>query len=96
MDDSTKGEEGPFFRDGFVLDVGSLYAHFEMLPDQRDDQGKRYPLALVLALVVLAKLAGEDHPAVLAERFGNCEIRGYTGLTRLRPRQVVPAIERGV
>ncbi len=67
MDHSTRGEEGPFFEDGFILDLGSLYARFEALEDQRHDRGKRYPLALVLALVVLAKLAGEDHPDGIAQ-----------------------------
>jgi predicted transposase YbfD/YdcC len=53
----TTGEE-----EGFVIDVGSLYAEFGTLEDHRDPRGKRYELALILTLIVLAKLAGEDQP----------------------------------
>src|SRR5215831_66344 len=61
--------------------VASLYKALQRLSDARRDQGKRYELALILCLLVLAKLAGETslsgatewirhHAAVLAERFG--------------------------
>lgn len=52
---------------GFAFDVGSLYARFEQLTDQRHARGKRYTLALLLVLIVLAKLAGEDQPHGIAE-----------------------------
>ncbi len=67
MNHSTESEGRPFFEDGFILDLDSLYARFETLQDQRQDRGKRYPLALVLVLVVLAKLAGEDYPEGIAQ-----------------------------
>jgi predicted transposase YbfD/YdcC len=51
----------------FVFDVGSLYAHLEQLTDQRDARGVRYPLADVLALIILAKLGGEDSALGIAE-----------------------------
>jgi hypothetical protein len=41
------------------IDPQSLYAAFEQVPDGRDKQGKQYPLALLLTLLMLAKLAGE-------------------------------------
>ena len=41
------------------LPLTSLYQALQELPDARRAQGKRYPLALVLSLVVLAKLAGQ-------------------------------------
>ncbi len=47
---------------GFVFELGNLYERFEQLTDQRDARGKRYSLPLLLTLLVLAKLAGEDHP----------------------------------
>jgi predicted transposase YbfD/YdcC len=50
-----------------VFDLGSLYAHFAQLVDKRQARGKRYPLALVLVLFVLAKLCGEDKPYGIAE-----------------------------
>jgi hypothetical protein len=39
--------------------VKSLYEALHQLSDARRGQGKRYELALILCLLVLAKLAGE-------------------------------------
>jgi len=50
-----------------VLDVADLAAHLEQLPDPRDRRGKIYPLGMVLTLVILAKLAGEDKPSAITE-----------------------------
>jgi DDE_Tnp_1-associated len=61
--------------------VASLYKALQQLSDARRAQGKRYTLALVLCLLVLANLAGETslsgatewmrhRAAVLAEQFG--------------------------
>jgi len=61
--------------------VHSLYAAFQDMPDPRRGQGKRYELALVLCLLVLAKLAGQKtlsgatewirhRGVVLAKQFG--------------------------
>ena len=41
------------------IDAHSLYATFQQLPDGRKKRGVRYPLALLLTLIVLAKLTGE-------------------------------------
>ncbi len=40
--------------------VTSLYHALQALPDPRRRQGKRYSLAVILTLVILAKLAGEQ------------------------------------
>jgi predicted transposase YbfD/YdcC len=40
--------------------VASLYEALQKLPDPRRRQGKRYELALILCLIVLAKLAGQQ------------------------------------
>lgn len=40
-------------------DAHSLYATFEQITDGRSKRGVRYPLALLLTLIVLAKLTGE-------------------------------------
>lgn len=53
--------------DGLVFDVGSLWERFGRLRDQRKALGKRYSLALVLVLMILAKLCGEDTPLGIAE-----------------------------
>jgi predicted transposase YbfD/YdcC len=49
-----------------VFAVGSLYDYFQRLTDKRKPRGLRYPLAVVLAMTLLAKLAGEDEPAGIA------------------------------
>jgi predicted transposase YbfD/YdcC len=52
---------------GFVFEVGSLFDRLWALKDKRDPRGVRYPLAVVLIIVVLAKLGGEDEPLGVAE-----------------------------
>jgi hypothetical protein len=64
-----------------TLPMTSLYKALQELPDPRRDQGKRYDLAVILCLLVLAKLAGQTtlsgatqwvrhRGAALASRFG--------------------------
>jgi len=50
-----------------VFDLGGLYAELEKLSDKRKPRGKRYSLALVIVLAVLAKLCGEDRPYGMAQ-----------------------------
>lgn len=52
---------------GQLFDLGSLYARFRELHDCRKARGKRYRLEMVLTLIVLAKLCGEDTPSGIAE-----------------------------
>jgi predicted transposase YbfD/YdcC len=54
-------------QDAFFFDVGSLYEHLENLKDRRDPRGVRYPLAVALAFIILAKLAGEQEPRGIAQ-----------------------------
>ena len=42
-----------------TIDVASLYREFEKVKDGRGEKGKRYPLPLLLTLLLLGKLAGE-------------------------------------
>lgn len=44
---------------GLLMDPNSLYSAFEQVTDGRKAKGKRYPLPLVLTLLMLGKLAGE-------------------------------------
>lgn len=67
MDYSTLARDLAQDTDGVIIDVGSLYAHFRRLVDQRSRRGRRYELTLVLVALVLAKMAGEDHPSGIAE-----------------------------
>jgi len=59
MESNTRTEE--------VYDIGSLYTYFQTLSDSRKPRGVRYSLALILVLMVLAKLCGESHPSGIAE-----------------------------
>ena len=52
---------------GILFDVGSLYDRFQQLSDNRKARGKRYSLATILVLMVMAKLSGEDQPSGIAE-----------------------------
>jgi predicted transposase YbfD/YdcC len=52
---------------GLVYDIDSLYAYLDRLPDPRQPKGVRYPLAVILVLILLAKLGGEDKPRGIAE-----------------------------
>lgn len=54
-------------RGSVVFDVGSLYAHLQGLQDRRKPRGIRYPLVVILVMMVMAKLCGEDTPSGIAE-----------------------------
>jgi predicted transposase YbfD/YdcC len=53
--------------DGFVIDLGSLYAALAQAQDQRDPRGVRYSLVTILVFVLLAKLAGENFLSGIAD-----------------------------
>lgn len=53
--------------EGMCVEVRSLYEWLRQVKDRRDPRGVRYPLAAVLAIMVLAKLSGEDEPRGIAE-----------------------------
>src|SRR5437764_11825527 len=44
---------------GLTMEPDSLYSAFEQVTDGRKKKGKRYPLPLLLTLLMLGKLAGE-------------------------------------
>lgn len=52
---------------GVIFEVRALVEHLEQVPDERMARGKRYRLSLLLALIVLAKLAGEHKPTGIAQ-----------------------------
>lgn len=49
----------PGVAEGLSIDPASLYRAFEQVTDGRKKKGKRYPLPLLLTLLLLGKLAGE-------------------------------------
>lgn len=51
----------------FLFEVSGLWERLARLTDARRRRGKRQPLPLVLLLVVLAKLGGEDRPSGIAD-----------------------------
>jgi predicted transposase YbfD/YdcC len=67
MNCTTTGIDLPTDAPSVVFDLGGLYAEFEKLTDKRKARGKRYRLALILLLFVLAKLCGEDQPSGMAQ-----------------------------
>jgi len=52
---------------GLVFDLGSLYEYFTKIEDPRDERGKQYALPILLTLLVLAKLGGEDSPSGITD-----------------------------
>ena len=52
---------------GILYDAGSVYERLSQLTDLRKAKGKLYALELVLLIVVMAKLCGEDRPLGIAE-----------------------------
>ncbi len=51
----------------FAFSVQALAAHLQHVPDLRDPRGVRYPLAPLLTLAVLAKMAGYSRLEALAD-----------------------------
>src|SRR3989442_13057764 len=49
------------------IDALSIYRAFEQIEEGRNKRGVRYSVALILTLIVLAKLAGMTTPAAIAE-----------------------------
>jgi len=50
-----------------AFDLGGLWRRLAALTDGRRARGKRYALPLLLVLIVLAKLSGEDRPSGIAD-----------------------------
>ena len=50
-----------------VFYIADLEARLNQLTDTRDKRGKIYPLDMILTMVILARLAGEDKPSEIAE-----------------------------
>jgi predicted transposase YbfD/YdcC len=50
-----------------VFDVRCLWRCLAAVPDRRHRRGKRYALPLLLLLMVLAKLSGQDRPSGIAD-----------------------------
>lgn len=67
MNYNTAAATLPQDEDGVLFDVASVYSRLRVLPDRRQRRGRRYELALLLVLALVAKLAGQDTPEGIAE-----------------------------
>jgi predicted transposase YbfD/YdcC len=74
---------------GLVFEVGSLYAYFQSVKDNRKPKGKLYPMPLLLVLMMLAKLGGEDKPSGIADWIANRVEQLYK--MRILPRKRAPS-----
>jgi predicted transposase YbfD/YdcC len=54
-------------RTGILYDLKSLFAFLLRVTDPRHNRGKQYPLELLLVLILLAKLCGENTPTGIAD-----------------------------
>jgi len=59
MNLSIFDEQEQISQKSLVTDAASLYRAFEQVKDRRKGRGKRYPLALILTMILLGKMAGE-------------------------------------
>lgn len=64
---SIAGVQQDYGVTGILYDVGSVYAGLCKLTDIRKAKGKQYSLEMILLIVVMAKLCGEDKPLGIAE-----------------------------
>jgi predicted transposase YbfD/YdcC len=67
MEYSTSNGNERLPREALIFDLNSLYDWLLQLSDKRKRRGIRYPLAILLVMVVLAKLGGEDGPKGMTE-----------------------------
>ncbi len=57
--------------------VQSLYEALQQVTDKRKARGKRYLLAVLLTILVLGKLSGEDEIEGIAE-WGQLRVKGHS------------------
>jgi hypothetical protein len=71
MNDYTQlGANQEIHESGLIYDLNSLLAYLLKVQDPRKPKGKRYGLAHLLVLILLAKMAGEDKPTGITEWVG--------------------------
>jgi predicted transposase YbfD/YdcC len=56
---TTFGQTEQIGQPSVSIDTASLYRAFEQVKDGRGKKGRRYPLALILTLIMLGKMAGQ-------------------------------------
>lgn len=71
MDYTNLAPDQDVNENGLIFEMDSLYAYFQRVSDSRKAKGKLYSLALLLVLMMLAKLGGEDKPSGIADWVAN-------------------------
>lgn len=67
MDRTTRPFDLLLPHEPVALDLSTLYARLQLVPDQRARRGVRYPLPMLLMVALLAKLTGHHHVRAIAE-----------------------------
>jgi predicted transposase YbfD/YdcC len=67
MDSSRESAVWKLAEEPFIVDLWPLFRRWEKVTDLRKARGKRYPLAALLSIAALAKLAGQQHPQAIAD-----------------------------
>jgi predicted transposase YbfD/YdcC len=67
MDCNRRAEVWELADEACIVDLGRLFQRWQQVRDLRKAQGKRYPLAALLSIAVLAKLAGQQHAQAIAD-----------------------------
>ena len=72
-----------------LVNIGELYTILEQVKDNRQEKGKRYSIGILLIVVILAKLCGENTPYGIAEwaKMRGKELQKLFGYHR----QVIPS-----
>jgi predicted transposase YbfD/YdcC len=88
MDYTELGPRQEVYETGIIYDLDSLFAILLRVSDPRHARGKQYRLALLLVLILLAKLCGENTPAGIAD-WVTYRIEALAGM-KLLPKQKAP------
>lgn len=67
MDYNSQVPQRTTDENGLIFTTDSLYEFLRKITDTRQAKGKRYPLASLLLVIILAKLCGEDKPSGICD-----------------------------
>lgn len=67
MDYNSQASRHTVDENGLIFTTDSLYEYLRKVTDTRHAKGKRYSLATLLLIMILAKLSGEDKPSGICD-----------------------------
>lgn len=70
MDYNSQVSKREVDENGLIFAIDSLYEYLRKITDTRQAKGKRYGLATLLILIILAKMCGEDKPSGICDWVG--------------------------